>query len=455
MVYMAGDNTLSRYVAVDINEMEQGLYDAVNSGNNQLESVLRVVVLADMGSTSDTALYLIEPDDTDEVVSKMLNVDFIPDGELNMADPGSLTDFVSYSLENFPSVYNALVIWNHGGGVRSIEPDEQASKAICEDDGDILYLNEVQSALSSAVDGESFDIIGIDACLMGEVETAYEMRSLADYFVASMASEWGAGWGYKYIFDNFISSENPPLPADMADILVSQFYESTTGRVTGWPNTMTAVDTSALGALKTAIDNLAKAIHIYGGGNTAENEFEALRDASVFYYEPRPSNVAAEDNDAYEEQILAYPYYDLYDFCINISNSLVFDDSVKTQAAAVLSALDAAVVAAYGDSSSVDTYYSDTREPLGLNYYDTEDGSAVRGLSIFIPHGELTWPYNSTEYSHYAYDWWYTSDVLTDYTPSQGGIDFCTYDSDGTVETWRELFEAWYDPSNQYTDGSY
>ena len=460
MVYMAGDNNLSPYVSTDINEIEKGLYEAVNNGNSLIDGVVRVLVLADRLTSNDTKLYLIEPDNTTAIASLELSAEFNPGGELNMADPATLKNFINYSRANFPSVYNALVLWNHGGGVRSLEqPTEQVRKAICEDDSDIMYMNEVQGGLESALGSSKLDIIGIDACIMGEVETAYELREQADYFVASMAEEWGRGWGYEYIFDKFTSADSPPSPADMADILVTQFYESTNGEATYFSNTMTAVKTSELGNLKAAIDDLASAVYSFGAGSTAQDAFEAARDETVFYYEPARSNDTVVDDDIFEYSMLAYPYYDIYDLCMEIKNSTTFESTaVSVQADNVLTALDAAIVAAYGNSSAWDaTPYLYTEDQLGLNYYETDDSTAVRGLSIFIPHGELIWD----GYTHYAYDWWYSTDVfssttvLSNYGAPQGGLDFCTFDSDGTVETWRELFEAWYDPLEQYTDGTY
>jgi len=89
------------------------------------------------------------------------------------------------------------------------------------------------------------------------------------------------------------------------------------------------------------------------------------------------------------------------------------------------------------------------------NYYGV--GSDVkRGLSIFFSRGNLT--YNNL--SHYAYQWWYTSEDTNAWRPGEhcyyGYIDFANSDTDGIVETWRELMEAWYDPGqSDNTPGKY
>ena len=428
LIYMAGDNSLSGQVGLDLNEMEQGLYEAVSAGNTAINDDVKILALTDRNDTGDTILYLIRPGSSISIVSPEIINSYYPSGnELNMGDGDTLKNFVKYGMQNYPSEHNALVLWNHGGGVKSLDLSSSVSREICEDtyngEKDLLYLNELQTAISSSLTetGRRLDIIGMDACIMGEVETAYELRNLTDYFVASMANEWGYGWDYSRIFDDFSTAGIPPTPSEMADILVAQYQESSYGISTSWPNTLTAVKTAGLENLKTEIDTLAQLVHESG----EQAEFEALRAESVLY---------------------EVPYYDIYDLCQQIQASEVFGPTgIDEQAAAVQSALAAAVAACYGDSSE-----------LGLDYYETDDAAAVRGLSIFIT--------DSSE--NYATQWWYTTDSLSvnyvgsDNTFYIGEIDFCTYQEeesvDGVVETWRELFEAWYDyyPSGNYGFGT-
>ena len=259
-----------------------------------------------------------------------------------MGDPDTLKNFIQYSMAKYPSQYNALVLWNHGGGVRSIDFSTAVSREICSDEqsDDILFLNELDTAIGGALSGNggSIDIIGMDACIMGEVETAYELRNHTDYFVASMANEWGAGWDYSLIFENFSSSGNPPAPASMADILVSQYEESTYGLSNQMPNTLTAVKTAGLENLKTEIDALA--VLLYDAGGSTQSDFEALRNSSVYYYDP-------DLEYPYGPNMITEPYHDLYSLCEQIEGSSL-SAAIKTQAAAVKNALAASVAACYG-----------------------------------------------------------------------------------------------------------
>ncbi|HAK46899.1 MAG TPA: hypothetical protein DCO79_13400, partial [Spirochaeta sp.] len=135
MVYMAGDNSLSNQVYYDLDEIEQGLYDAVQAGNSFLAEDVQVLVLTDRSGSDDTKLFRVLPDsDNTEIVSSVIEYgNYSSSSELNMADPDTLQDFVSYGFAKYPSQYNALVLWNHGGGVKSLDNSELISKEICED----------------------------------------------------------------------------------------------------------------------------------------------------------------------------------------------------------------------------------------------------------------------------------------------------------------------------------
>lgn len=116
---------------------------------------------------------------------------------------------------------------------------------------------------------------------------------------------------------------------------------------------------------------------------------------------------------------------------------------IVTYAQAVQTAMKSAILYAYSDDG-----YS------GETYYFGDGASIGRGLSIFVTRGhELYYGYSA-----YTYQWWYTSietNVWWTGGHYYGLIDFAYSDEDNNVETWRELFEYWYDSTNQYTPSSY
>ena len=90
---------------------------------------------------------------------------------LRLYDLDHLTRFIRESAARFPARRYALIMQGHGSGwYFSIEPGHTVSSA------------SVASAIREA--GVSFEIMGLDMCLMASLETAWEFRHLTRYLVA-------------------------------------------------------------------------------------------------------------------------------------------------------------------------------------------------------------------------------------------------------------------------------
>ena len=136
----------------------------------------------------------------------------------SMGESSTLSEFITYGMTNYPNEQYVLLLWNHGGGpIQGYGFDEL-------NDYDILSMEEIQTALTQAGLNEEkqLELIGFDACLMGNIETAWCLKDYAKYMVASQETEPGFGWDYeflenlqyyqngqelgKYIIDSYISS---------------------------------------------------------------------------------------------------------------------------------------------------------------------------------------------------------------------------------------------------------
>ncbi|MEB3788127.1 MAG: clostripain-related cysteine peptidase [Desulfurococcales archaeon] len=292
LVYMAADNDLEPFSLTDLDEIEHGL--ASGSGG------VTVVALVDRSPSdyeyenlppdvsaivenspawSGARIVLVEPDTRTGVVSR-----FVEDwGNVNTGDPALLARFITYAVSNYPADHYALVIWDHGGGPGYF--------AIDFGHRDVLTLRELADALESA--RVHFDLIGFDACLMGTVEAAYEVRNFADYMVASEETEPGLGWPYHYIIGGLTS--NPSMsPRSLATMIVDEyirFYQEI-----DMPGvTLSAVDLSVFrdndiaGATRTFIEDARNALEAvknariraqeFGGGDdptTGANQVDAI-----------------------------------------------------------------------------------------------------------------------------------------------------------------------------------
>ncbi len=402
MIYLAADNSLDGYDDLDVQEIKNGLASSNNPNIN-------VIILQDKSGSGDSAMYRAAYNTWEQLDDGGTGTGHTPAlVEVNTGDPSVLSDFISHCKTYFAADHYALIIWNHGSGSRKKSTSTTSiTKAIAEDDtsSDILYMDEVQQALAANFSSSSkLDVIGFDACLMGTVEVAYEMKYLASYMIASMASEWAYGWDYGRIFSSMTNDDYAsPDPVLLAGLGVSTYRDSTKMYS---DQTMSAVDLSQIDSLTAAVNSFAAALC----SENKQSTIEATRNSSTYFYTSSSERVS-------------FPYYDLGSFAAKIAASTSYSSNLRNAAQNVLASLADAVVTAYAGS-----YYG--------GYYG-DGGDVYRGLSIFFS-------YNETDYSS---QWWYTSRDTTTYgsTYLYGKLDFCTFDSDGTVENWKELMEYWYD----------
>ncbi|MCJ7445854.1 MAG: clostripain-related cysteine peptidase [Methanotrichaceae archaeon] len=284
MVFMAGDNNLSDAGDEDLAEMRKvGSTDNVN-----------VVVEFDNAGDSGTVRYLVKRDGVAESKVEL--------GETDSGAPEVLTDFIKWSVNEYPAQRYALILWNHGGGwepsdlnkiarklrarnynVReasslsaspikktffktSIETilneDSQYARAICVDDGsghslDTIELGNVFAKIKELI-GKPLDLLGMDACLMSNLEVAYQAEPYVRYIVASEESEPNEGWPYEAVVN--IMANNPNISAkDLAAEIVKAYTKS----YQDWGQTnvtQSAFDLSKVKNASKAIDSLGKAL---------------------------------------------------------------------------------------------------------------------------------------------------------------------------------------------------
>jgi hypothetical protein len=279
MVYMAADNNLDEEALDDVLEMQ-------TIGSSDSLSITVLMDRVDYGDWTEARRFLVgRPASQGGKASWDLSLPTCEAmGELNMGDPAVLTDFVKWSMEHYRQPNTMLVLWNHGGGWRSSDGDaplrrlnplrvnqQRNTRGIAYDDtdGDFLEMREVRSALESF---PRFSVIGADACLMGMIEVAYELRDQGRYFIGSQDLEPGNGWAY----DRWLPSlkANPALdPENLCRRVVETYSESYGTK----PVTLSAVRLDAISALATAVDDVACGVIDYlESGDGKPVDFEGL-----------------------------------------------------------------------------------------------------------------------------------------------------------------------------------
>jgi hypothetical protein len=316
MVYLDADNDLESASIKDLNEMEK-----VGSSND-----LAIIAQMDRipgydssnGNWTETRRYYATKDNGTEKINSTLLENM---GELNMGDSNTLFSFVNWTMQNYPAQHYALILWDHGGS-------SAMGPSACWDytnNEDCLSMAEIKEALANvyAAFGRKIDVLGFDACLMGLIEVAYQIRDYANYMVGSEETEPNDGYPYDAILTELAASPSMS-PAQLASTVVTKYVNSHTD---GLPNPEDAphVTSAALNLTKASdvavkVSELAGAI--IGDFNNSKSAFkEAWAQAETFRGD----------------------FVDLYNFTQLLLDK-VSNATVKTKAELVLDAVTSLVV---------------------------------------------------------------------------------------------------------------
>lgn len=144
--------------------------------------------------------------------------------ELNSSSPDTLASFLEFALTE-PSLASdnfMLMVQDHGNGYLGLCTDEGLP------DSDLpkvwMSIDDLGAGVRKALDstGKDIDIISLDACTLGTVEIAYELRGTADYLVASELGVPFDGQNYIALLEGF--TDDPDIaPFDLACKLVDDY----------------------------------------------------------------------------------------------------------------------------------------------------------------------------------------------------------------------------------------
>ncbi|MGN1116958.1 MAG: clostripain-related cysteine peptidase, partial [Candidatus Ornithomonoglobus sp.] len=128
----------------------------------------------------------------------------------DMGDGETLKEFLSWGIKTYPAEHYIAVIWDHGAGpLGGIAFDSLH-------DYDSLSLSELTGVLSGL--GEKLDLVGFDASLMSNIETAAALSLYADYMVGSEDIMPMSGWDYNGLFD-FLSNYPEASVAEVGQVI--------------------------------------------------------------------------------------------------------------------------------------------------------------------------------------------------------------------------------------------
>ena len=155
----------------------------------------------------------------------------------SMGDTGTLVDFLRFCDKNYPAEKTMLILWNHGGGtLGGVSYDENYGM-------DSLSLAELRDAFAQT--GKSYDIIGFDACLMANLETANSVSSYGTYLIASQKLEPANGWNYTGIIEA-LQHDPEIMPEDLGRAVCDSFMQGCIRNRSDREATLSLIDLSKI-----------------------------------------------------------------------------------------------------------------------------------------------------------------------------------------------------------------
>lgn len=262
MIYFACDN--ARHTLTD-----ESLEMLTDIGSND---DVNIVALVDGKVEGDTIRYHIHQD----LLEPLLWYDV----ESDMSDPLTFQRFLELTKFQYPANHYALFTlsaWGSGWqGAFSDTHGTGGSKTLS-----VITMPEVSEVLKKITDdgSEKLDVWGIDVCVPGMVEVAYEIAPYVDYMVANEEhgfegdiSEEGyeLGWNYTHFLQEL--KNNPDMSPEDFSILIVDCYQAGTRisklfkikitppkwyPITIFYSTLSAIDLSKIDQINTSLNTLA------------------------------------------------------------------------------------------------------------------------------------------------------------------------------------------------------
>ena len=214
LVYSAADDeVLEETMWFDVNEME------LVGSNPQLNIVVQMdrygQAFSGDGDWTEARRYLITRDNDLSTIASPIIQSL---GEVDTGDPQTLMDFVTWAIQNYPAKKYALIMSDHGGGWTGGFSDMTSPNSDLSMPEIISSIEQIQQ--NTGID--KFEVIGFDACLMGQIEIFGSLYPYSNYMVASEEVIPGYGWSYAAWLEQV--AQNPTMDgSELSSAVVSTY----------------------------------------------------------------------------------------------------------------------------------------------------------------------------------------------------------------------------------------
>lgn len=342
LLYLDGDNDLDN--ALNANSHNGALYRLLHSSGP--DNVTIAAIYDGFGQGNNSNYVLIRPHQQPEITAL---------SEVDMDDPQTLIDFVRWGQRVAPATHYYLAIANHGNGFQGLAWDNSSAG----DNSARISMPELRYALNAitANGTHPIDIIHLDACLMGMLEIAYQLRGMASYLIVSENLGWSF-FGYESYLNTITTTTSPmALAQQIAKIYAEQVREQ------GLYYTISVLTMAKLETTVTSFDSFAKAMRRVRETNQADSGILDLIRRDVQKLDSGGDNVLSVNDE----------YVDL-DHLAELVATRTNDTALVQAAQQLREQIRGLLLFERHDSGRI-----------GKNAFTTLDLTNARGLAIYYP----------------------------------------------------------------------
>lgn len=267
LVYMAADNDLAQWADSDLVEMEK-----IGSSED-------ITILVQVDKPNIGAKRLL--------ISKGTSYELQNLGIIDMCDWQTLYNFLDWGIHNYPADRYFVILWDHGTGWtliprRSFGNDWSSGNQMSISNGDF------RKAISTTYNytGEKINLFAFDACLMQQIEIAYEIKDYAKVFLAPQTVCPIQGFRYDRIFEAL--SEDPNI--DESELAKSVVEINVDNYTNVQPVVYGAINLGNLNKLKESSDKLINSLMINSPNQSIINLREDVQTIPVIGDIPAPDD---------------------------------------------------------------------------------------------------------------------------------------------------------------------
>lgn len=168
-------------------------------------------------------------------------------GDINMGGSKTIQSFMEWGVTRFPADKYIIAYWDHGGGPNGGFGDSKNSVTIKN------FKTATENVYASTK--KKFEIIGFDACYLGNIETFAGIYPYSNYLIGSEDTEPGKSWQYT-TFLNYVTKNPTAEGLSIGKVIIDGYTAQNVGSST----TLSIIASANMPNLLQKIKNFSQAL---------------------------------------------------------------------------------------------------------------------------------------------------------------------------------------------------